>query len=286
MFARAPSFQPERTPSEWERAFLAEEAVVLRGGAQDVAEEGFNRVGSFNVQRTPSEWEQAFTQEQVTAIEGDAARCEQPPGLIDTYANLSPEEVEKQFMAQMAEAMGGSADAKGVAPNSAGTKSLSSGHFLSPRSDSSPSKTPRHLTSGGSVHSTVSIWSCVALWRYSHRALPRREQLIQLCTVWLHVALAWCSDRVLSPTMRAVQSTPRCLVLLLSRVLLVCGACRVQPSTVAQSTPGARSKRRGVSPGADAPELPRAHWSGPELCVCSRFTSFDRHIFVDIYYQM
>ena len=59
---RVPSFQAERTPSEWERAFLADQAEAMGG------EENVTRGQSFDANRTPSEWERAFLAEQAAAM--------------------------------------------------------------------------------------------------------------------------------------------------------------------------------------------------------------------------
>ena len=106
-----PTFAAERTPSEWEAAFLAEQASVMGGSEQ----ESFNKEASFQAERTPSEWERAVLAEQASVkVEPSLSQTKTAPGAparADSFANLSPEELEKQFMAQMAEAMGSSTSA-------------------------------------------------------------------------------------------------------------------------------------------------------------------------------
>jgi hypothetical protein len=87
---RVPSFQAERTPSDWERAFLAERAQAEGGGG----EESFARIPSFNAERTPSEWERAFQAEQAEAME-------RGPDRVQSISQMSPEDLEKEFMRQM-----------------------------------------------------------------------------------------------------------------------------------------------------------------------------------------
>ena len=94
---RVPSFQAERTPSEWERAFLAEQAQAM-GGVESMAVASDQ---SFNTERTPSEWERAFHAEQA------AAMGEEAPLRSNSFSQMSPEDLEKEFMRQMMECMGG-----------------------------------------------------------------------------------------------------------------------------------------------------------------------------------
>jgi hypothetical protein len=89
---RAPSFAVDRTPSEWEKAFLLEQAKVM-GGTQNP-----NQEEAFTADRTPSQWERAFEEERGTVMGA--------PARVESISKMSPEDLEKQFMAEMMATMG------------------------------------------------------------------------------------------------------------------------------------------------------------------------------------
>ncbi len=188
---RVPSFEINRSPSEWEKAFTAEQEVIMGG------QEHFKRVESFPVDRTPSEWERAFLAEQQAAMgeskppagkeavdrtlsewerafeQDRAAALAEAPSRADSFSKLSPEELEKQFMVQMVEAMGDGAThtSSRSSSHSVGREANQKSQESCPRRHGSlgaPSRNP----SWGSNASTVCTCQCTV----SMFSLPNAPQ--------------------------------------------------------------------------------------------------------------
>jgi hypothetical protein len=152
-----PTYRADRTPSEWEAAFMAEQARVMGGSDQ----ESFNKTESFQAERTPSECGRACLAEKTSAMKvfdsdgSQAGAKPEAPSRADSFGNLSAEELERQFMAEMAEAMGSSravprfSSAGGI--SSAGSCGSMWDKGVSPRSDTGISR----LSSTGSASSKV-----------------------------------------------------------------------------------------------------------------------------------
>jgi len=136
---------------------MAEQARVMGGSDQ----ESFNKTESFQAERTPSECGRACLAEKTSAMKvfdsdgSQAGAKPEAPSRADSFGNLSAEELERQFMAEMAEAMGSSravprfSSAGGI--SSAGSCGSMWDKGVSPRSDTGISR----LSSTGSASSKV-----------------------------------------------------------------------------------------------------------------------------------
>jgi hypothetical protein len=149
-----PTYRADRTPSEWEAAFMAEQARVMGGSDSDQE----SSTESFQAERTPSEWERAFFAEKTSAMnacdsdDSQAGATPEAPSRADSFGNLSAEELERRFMAEMAEAMGSSRAVPRF--SSAGSCGSNRDKGVSPRSDIGVSR----FSSTGSASSKVILF--------------------------------------------------------------------------------------------------------------------------------
>lgn len=139
-----PTYRADQTPSEWEAAFVAEQARVMGGSDQ----ESFNKTESFQAERT-------CLAEKTSAMnvcdDSQAGSTPDAPSRADSFGNLSAEELERQFMAEMAEAMGSS---RAVPRFSSAGGIASTGSCGTPRSDTGTNR----LSSTGSASSKVILF--------------------------------------------------------------------------------------------------------------------------------